>query len=271
MSPRFSLAHLTVLECSPPEMVAIASKTGYAFVSFRLTAVTQTEKPFPLIQDRNLMRETKNSLHATGVRVLDIELARLDPDTEPESCLPFLEAGAELNAKSVITQLPDPDRQRAKDRFARLCELALPFNLTIDLEFPSWTDVPNLETAVDIVQSANSANAGILVDTLHFDRSHSSIDLLCQLPKTWFHFVHLCDAPAIIPTSTEAIIFAAREDRYFPGHGGIDLKQILTSIPDVPYSLEIPNKKLINQLGAEEFARQAIRASESFFSTFSAG
>jgi hypothetical protein len=66
-----------------------------------------------------------------------VELVRLDPATEPESFLPFLEAGAELGARAVIAQLPDPDRTRAIDRYARICDLAEPFHLTVALEFDS--------------------------------------------------------------------------------------------------------------------------------------
>lgn len=265
MSEQFSLAHLTVLQCSPPEMVDIAEKTGYSFVSFRMTSVTSTEKTFPLMDDKSLMKKTKDRLRTSGVKVLDIELARLDSDTEPETLLPFLEAGAELGACSVITQLPDYDRYRATDRFARLCELAKPFNLTIDLEFPSWTQVPNLETAVAILKEADCSNAGLLVDTLHFHRSGSNLELLKSLPREWFNFIHLCDAPETIPHTQDGLIYTAREDRYFPGHGGINLMRILECMPKVPYSLEIPNDLLLKQLGPEEFARQAIRASEHFF------
>ena len=33
---KFSLAHLTVLGCAPPEMTYIAARAGYDYVSFRL-------------------------------------------------------------------------------------------------------------------------------------------------------------------------------------------------------------------------------------------
>ena len=32
MTPAFSLAHLTVLDLPPPEMVQVAARTGYTFV-----------------------------------------------------------------------------------------------------------------------------------------------------------------------------------------------------------------------------------------------
>lgn len=265
MTREFSLAHLTVLQCSPSEMVTIAANAGYAFVSFRLAAVTDNEPVYPLLRDRSMMQEAKNRLSDTGLRVLDIELARIPPETEPETYLPLLEAGGELGARSVIAQLPDSDQGRVIDRFSRLCELAKPFDLTIDLEFPSWTQIPNLEAAARVLNAVGAPNAGILVDTLHFDRSASSLETLRNLPREWFHFVHLCDAPEKIPLTTEGLIHTARADRSFPGEGGIDLKPILDCMPNVPYSLEIPNQKLMEQWGPEKYAHKAIRTAEKFF------
>jgi len=247
-------------------MVAIAAKTGYHYVSLRMTAVTPNEKTYPLMDDHAMMKETKARMADTGVGVLDIELARMDSQTEPETYLRFLEAGAELGARAVIAQLPDPDRGRATDRFGRLCDLAQPFGLTVDLEFPSWTDTPDLKAAAAVIEAVDKPNAGMLVDTLHFDRSRSSIEDLRNVPREWFHFIHLCDAPKEIPTTTEEIIYAARADRLFPGEGGLELRKILDCMPTVPYSLEIPNEALLKELGPEEFARRAIRAAEQFLS-----
>ena len=264
MSYEFSLAHLTVLQSTPPEMVKIAAATGYRYVSLRIKAVTPNEPTYPLMDDRAMMKETKRLLKETGVGVLDIELVRLDPETEPESYLAFLEAGAELGARSVIAQLPDTDRKRAIQRFARLCDLAEPLGLTIDLEFPSWTEIPSLSAAVAVLQAVEQPNAGLLVDILHFARSNSSLEDLKKLPRQWFHFVHLCDASAQAPETTEGIIRVARSDRYFPGEGGLNPREILACMPIVPYSLEIPNDALMKKWGPEEYARRAIRSSEKY-------
>jgi sugar phosphate isomerase/epimerase len=264
MAYEFSLAHLTVLQCSPLEMIAIASKTGYRYVSLRMTAVTANEKIYPLMDDRAMMRETKKRMADTGIRVHDIELVRLDPNTEPEAYLSFLEAGGELGARAVIAQLPDPERGRATERFAKLCDLAKPFGLTVDLEFLPWTDTQDLRAAAAVIEAVDKPNAGLLVDTLHFDRSRSSLKDLRNLPREWFHFIHLCDAPAEIPTTTEEIITTARAGRFFPGEGGLNLLEILDCMPTVPYSLEIPNEALMKALGPQEFARRAIHAAETY-------
>ena len=71
MPYEFSLAHLTVLQCTPPEMVEIAAKTGYQYVSLRMTAVTPNERIYPLMDDREMMKKTTslsrtNFLRAAG-------------------------------------------------------------------------------------------------------------------------------------------------------------------------------------------------------------
>jgi sugar phosphate isomerase/epimerase len=207
------------------------------------------------------MRVTKTHLAATGIEVLDVELARIASDNSPRDYLRFLEAGADLGARHVITQLPDADFSRKADRFAELCDLAAPLGLTVDLEFPSWTETPDLTEAARVLRAADRPNAGILVDLLHFARSGSRVADLLELPASWFHFVHVCDAPAEVPSATEDLIHTARFERMFPGDGGIDISAILAALPTgLPYALEIPHAKLVAQVGAREHARMAISA-----------
>ncbi|MEV4620574.1 TIM barrel protein [Asanoa sp. NPDC049573] len=257
----YSLAHLTALSLSPPELVDAAADGGYRYVGLRLTRVTAQEPHYPLATDPALMRTTKIRLAATGVEVLDVELARIGPDQHPRDFVRFLEAGADLGARHVITQLPDPDRARKIDRFAELCELARPLGLTVDLEFPSWTETPDLREAVRVVRAADQSNAGILIDLLHFARSGSSVADLRQLPAHWFHFVHVCDAPPGVPPTNEGLIHTARFERLWPGEGGIDVHGILSALPPgLPYALEIPRATLVAQVGAKEHARMSIAA-----------
>ena len=226
-----------------------------------MTRVTPQEPHYPLATDPALMRTTKSRLASTGVDVLDVELARIGPDGNPRDYLRFLEAGAELGARHVITQLPDPDFARKADRFAELCDLARPLGLTVDLEFPSWTETPNLAEATRVLRAVAQPNAGVLIDLLHFARSDSSIAELRDLPPEWFHFAHVCDAPAEVPTTQEGLIHTARFERLFPGEGGIDLSAILSALPPgIPYALEIPHAERVAQLGAKEHARLAVTA-----------
>ena len=202
-----------------------------------------------------MVRQVVHRLADTGVRVLDVELARIGPEDEPDRYVEVLEAAAAVGARHVISQLPDPDRSRATDRFGRLCDLALDYGLTVDLEFPSWSDTGDLAAATAVVRGVGRANAGILIDALHFFRSRSSLDELAALPAPWFHFVQLCDAPATVPPSVDGAIHVARSARSLPGYGGLPLPDLLDLLPVGPYSLEVPNDVLRRELGTAEFAR----------------
>ena len=257
----YSLAHLTALSLSPPELVDAAAAAGYRYVGLRMTKVTMEEPHYPLAYDPALMRATKTHLASMGIEVLDIELARITSGDDPRDFLRFLEAGAELGAHHVIAQLPDADFSRKCARFAELCEMARPLGLTIDLEFPSWTETPDLAEATRVLRAVEQPNAGMLVDLLHFARSESSLTELAELPPSWFHFAHVCDAPAEIPTTTQGLIHTARFERLFPGEGGIDTRGILAALPTgIPYALEIPRATLVAQVGPKEHARLAITA-----------
>ena len=102
MKYEFSLAHLSALSLPPPQLVEVAARAGYRHVGLRLNRVTPNEPLYALADDKALMRETKARLADTGVTVLDIELARMGPDSDARSYLPILEAGAELGAAHVL-------------------------------------------------------------------------------------------------------------------------------------------------------------------------
>jgi sugar phosphate isomerase/epimerase len=272
MKHDYSLAHLTVLSLSPPRVIDVAARTGYRYVGLRMTRVTPQEVLYDLARDRTLMKETKGRLAATGLAVNDAELFRMDPSRGPDDFVPELEATAELGARHIIAQLPDPDRERKTARFARLCDLAKPLGIFVSLEFPHWTETGNLAEATAVVRAVNRSNAGILVDMLHFGRSDSRIEDLPVLPREWFRFAHVCDAAKEVPPTIAGIIHTARDERQFPGEGGIDVRGILAALPqDIPYALEIPHAALTKAVGPEEVARLALIVARSYLDDASGG
>ena len=264
MDLRFSLAHLTVLGSAPLEQIDIAAKAGYDYASLRTTPVAPGEHVVPLVGDRAMVDRVNERLADSGVRVLDVELARLGPDEDPDDYLGLLEAAASIGASHVVGQLPDPDRNRAIERFGRLCDHAGDFGLTVDLEFPSWMEIGDLDAAAAVVAAVDRPNAGILVDALHFFRSGSSLDALASLPREWFRFVQLCDAPASVPSTVEGIIHTARAARSLPGYGQLPLSDLLERLPTVPYSVEVPNDVLRRELGTAEYARLVLATAREF-------
>lgn len=259
MNRPLSLAHLTVLELPPPQVVETAAAAGYTHAGIRLLPSAPGGLAYPLMDDPALLRETRRRLSDTGVRLFDLEIVRLGADFDARACQRFCEVGAELGAHSILVGGDDPEPARLAQSFAALCELARPFGLHPNIEFMPWTAVPNVASALRLVQAAGRpANAGILVDALHWARSDSPLPQLAALPRELLHYAQVCDAPAQVPGTVEGLIHTARCERLLPGEGGIDLPALLSVLPpDLPLSVEIPHHVRAPQAGALGWARQA--------------
>src|SRR5215510_5350691 len=81
MTRAISLAALTVLELTPPELVTCAAEAGFSHIGIRLLPATPTEAQYDIVGDTPRLREVAARLADTGVKVLDAEIFRLRPDT----------------------------------------------------------------------------------------------------------------------------------------------------------------------------------------------
>lgn len=262
----FSLAHLSALDLTPPELIMAAAYAEYQYVGLRLIPVTPGGAAWPLWDDKQGMAGTKARIADTGVRVLDIELFKLLPDTDVAGFLPCIEAAAEIGARHLLTQADDPEFHRVVANYGRLCELAAPFGLSCDVEFIPWIQTRNLADAGNLVSAAQCENGGVVIDTLHFARAGCEIAELRQYPSGWYHYVQLCDAPAQAPSSLDGLIYAAREERLFPGDGDLDLVSVLNELPlSVVLGIEIPAETLSFTSSPEERACSARESTLKLF------
>jgi sugar phosphate isomerase/epimerase len=262
--PIFSLAHLTLLDVAPAELVGIAAGAGYQKIGVRLLPANPGGAAYPLMQDALALADTLARMRDTGVGVFDLEIIRIGAGFRPSDYLPFFEVGARLGAKAMLVAGDDADEARLTASFAALCEASAPFGLSADLEFMPWTRVPDARTALRIVAGAAQPNGGVLVDALHFARSGSSLADVVAIPRSMLNYAQICDAPAEVPATTEGLIHTARCERLLPGQGGIDLRSLFRALPrDLPISVEIPNDERRAVLGAEAWARQTLAASKA--------
>ena len=95
---------------------------------------TPTETQYDMIGNTPMIREVEANLKATGIKVLDIEILRIKPDTRAVNWKAFFETGARLGATQVLCAGNDPDINRLTDNYAELCELAHPYGLNLSIE-----------------------------------------------------------------------------------------------------------------------------------------
>ncbi len=264
----YSLAHLTLINCTPAELIYIAARAGYDAVSPRFVTMNVPGEFSQSPLDAAQVQAAKTALETTGLKVLDIELARITEDCDPRDFEAALELGGELGAHHMImsawTTRRD-DRNFILDTFAQTCDLAAPFGITVDLEFPSFSRLRTLDEALDILRAADRPNGGILVDTLYLHLSRVDIGELLHVPPEWLHFLHISDCLPGIADTREGMIQLARDARLYPGEGWIDFAGIIERCPPMNYSIELPNQARVAELGFEEHARRCLIHAKATF------
>ena len=244
------LAALTVLDVQQAEQVTIAAQAGYDAVGLRILPSTAGDPPRPVVE-----KELAARLRDTGLKVLDIEIFRLEPGTRVAEYEPSIALGARLGATDMLVAANDPDEARLAERFGELCDLAARYGLSPSLEPMPWIAVSTVAKAKRIAALAGRKNGAVLVDAIHFFRGDNRFADLQGAP---LRYAQLCDARAEKPADLQEVIRQARGDRLFPGEGGLDLKGLLAALPiNLPVSLEIP---VALRLPPLERARRALQA-----------
>jgi len=260
---RLSLAHLTVLDTTPPELVTVAAAAGFSTVGIRLTATPSVGvPPYDVLHEGPMLRETLLRLRDTGVSVLDTEFLRFEPEQPVGIPEGFLEVSARLGAKHVLVMSAEPEEARTLERFCELCDRAAPYGLEVGLEFAIYTGVRTLAHAADVIARAKRPNASVLIDALHWSRSGGVPADVRQVDPALFRYAQICDASADVPapTDTTALIREARTGRLLPGEGVLPLRDLIAALPPaLPLAVEAPNRATAG-LPAVERARRAYRA-----------
>ncbi len=268
MTRKYSIAHLTWLSWPPAEMIYNSHLAGYDYVSLRtISQGLAGEISHDISNGNELFKLTEQALKDTGMRINDIELAKIDKNTtDIKKYEPHLEAAARLGIKNVITNIWTPDKAFYTEKFGELCDLAAQYGMSVNLEFVTWAELTDLKGAKELLAAVKKPNALILLDTLHFYRSRVTMEELLDTPKELFKTVHVCDAGAEIPTDEESLIHTGRAERLYVGEGAIDIAGIVKALnDDTVICAEMPHVKRVSRIGAVEHARRTLETAKEYF------
>jgi len=268
MARKFSVAHLTALGCTPPELTYIAATAGYDAVSIRPIYMGLPGEPnYDIAHNRELFEETRTALRDTGLFLNDIELAKIFDGMDVAKYEPAFDASSQLGAKHVLGSVWTDDRSYAADKFGEVCDLAAKYGMDVNLEFVTWAGVTDLAGALDVLRSVDRPNTGVMVDMLHAYRSRVKPEELDEVPKEWFRFAHLCDGPKDIPTDRQELVRVGRDAREYVGCGGIPIADYLRHMPaDLTLSIELPNLENVRRFGSTEHVRRCLASAREYLS-----
>lgn len=163
-----------------------------------------------------------------------------------------------VNAVDVFGGAWDTDG--AAEAFAGLCIRAAEHNLLVHLEWLPWSKIPDLATALAVVDRAGQPNGGLNIDAWHVVRSGTALDDLGRIPGHRILGIQLCDGPL---APEDNLIEATLHRRRLPGEGQFDMDSIVASLvatgTTAPWGIEVFSDEL-HELPADDAARAAGRA-----------
>jgi sugar phosphate isomerase/epimerase len=166
--------------------------------------------------------------------------------------------GRSVNAVDVFGGSWDIDA--AAEAFAGLCRRAAEHDLLVHIEWLPWSRIPDLRTALAIVQMADQPNGGINVDAWHLVRSGTDLAELRSVPGRLILGIQLDDGPLEAEAN---LVDATLHHRDLPGEGQFDLLAIVQALLDTgttaPIGVEVFSDAL-HELPAGEAAQRAARA-----------
>lgn len=226
-----SLAAGCILDVDPATAVDVAAKAGFGGVGIWFDPTTFTPAVAKAVRAR---------LDATGIVAVDIEPVLLTPAGDPGDAL--VDAAGEIGARFILLGNRTQEHAAAVERTAELCRRAQPYGVTIAVEFLPPFKVNDLTSALAFAAEVGEPNCGVLIDTLHLDRSGSTLDQLRAAPVERFPYLQLADA-----TETMTLEWAdeALNGRLLPGEGALPLVDVLRLVPDVPVSVELRSRALM--------------------------
>ncbi len=264
---KYALVHLTRMCWTLPEMIYNAAAAGYDYVSLRtINRGAPAELVHDIAFDRELFTLTERAVRETDVPIVDIELVKISESIKDiREFAPDLEAASRLGVKNLTTNIWTGNVPFYEEKFAGLCDLAAEFEMSVNLEFVTWSDVKDLKESLALIKKTDRKNARVAFDLLHTFRSGVTPEEVAACPRELIAPVaHICDAPAEV--DPRGLAYTASNERLYPGEGALPVAEYAAALPpETVLGLEIPHAERTKRLGAEEHVRRVLRRSKKYF------
>ncbi len=254
-----ALCARTVPKAPLPERIELAARHGFTHVSLTghdAIAILGGELPVAVVHDL---------LAGHGIAIAELDavvewLPSADP-IPPEMRSPVGEAefhvvadafGATMVNVVDLVAGPTPPLDECAAAFAAVCDRAAAHGLRAGIEFVPWTRIPDLATAVAIVQLADRPNGGVMLDTWHLFRSGGTPADVAAVPAELIVGIQINDAPE---PERNARVQQAVQRRLLPGDGVVGVAAILAGLDargcTAPIGCEVTSAELAS-LPADE-------------------
>ena len=231
---------LSVFGLQPALFIEIAGELGCSHVTLNLRGSANRLPQYPEVSlhDPAQRRSVRDALRAAGVRIGMLEGFVIAPGLEVDDLAGDLDLAVELGAQAICAVSMERDRPRSYAQFARLAELAAERGLVTTTEVGAGI-LRDLPRSLEAIAQVDHPAFALLIDTMHFFRSGSTVADLAALDPALIGHVQLADVP--MPAQIESYMDEALHERRCPGDGDLPLAEFLAQVPEgVVVGLEIP-------------------------------
>ncbi|MGE3692325.1 MAG: sugar phosphate isomerase/epimerase family protein [Novosphingobium sp.] len=261
---RIGIENLSTFGLDPVEFVHLAAELGCGHVSLNLSGSANRLPDYPVWSFRDdpaLVRRTAHALRQSGVTASLVEGFAVLPDRDMDHARD-LDLACELGAKAICTVSIDRDEARTHAEYARLAEQAGERGLVTTTEACAGA-YRTLAKSMAAVETVGRPDFVLLIDTMHFFRSGSSVADFAALNPAIVGHIQLCDVP--MPALIESYMEEALYERRAPGDGDLPLREFLALAPEhVPIGLEIPiRSEALTGIGPRERLGRCVAAARN--------
>jgi sugar phosphate isomerase/epimerase len=242
------------------DRVEAAAKAGFTGFGLHYEDTMATES-------RIGFSEMKRILAANGMKYLEIEFLlnwfasgekRAESDRFRRQ---LFEVAGELGLRDIKVgpgfHEKEADVPLMAAEFGKLCDEATDYGTDIVLEIMPWSNVRTIDTGLAIVQGADRANGGLLVDIWHIARGNIPYADICKIPSRFIKAVEVDDAKKIPPV--DDLWEDTIHHRELCGEGELDVPAFLRQVRAAGYNGVYGTEILSathRKLGLDEMARR---------------
>jgi sugar phosphate isomerase/epimerase len=237
---RLGIENLSTCGLHPVDFIRLADDLGCGHVSLNLGGSANRLDIYPDIswrEDAALQREIALAAGGSGIAISLVEGFAIMPGADADFSAD-LDHVAAMGAEAICAVSLEKDISRTHEEFARLTDLASERGIVTTTEVGAGV-LRNLEKSLAAIEAVAHPGFRLLVDTMHFFRSGSSLPDFAALDPSVIGHVQLCDVP--MPARIESYMEEALYERRAPGDGDLPLAEFVKLVPrEVAIGLEIP-------------------------------
>jgi sugar phosphate isomerase/epimerase len=242
---------------TPLEVLKAAHAADFNSVGLRATG-RRPEDAFPgLVGDQDALAAVVAGAKARNMRISSFTGSGFFPDVSTDAHVRLLDSAASAGVDLVIANVYYTDHAAFSDQLNEVGVAARERGIRVGVEFMPFSGLRTLAQCNDVLAKCEMDNVGVVLDALHLTRSGGAIADIAAVDPSRIMLGQICDVREVgAPRTDEQLMAEARENREYPGTGGVDLFGFIDALPHgMELEIEVPRRETLDLPSEERASR----------------